>query len=183
MPTLLSARQRFSVNIDYGKPLDSKTSNDGNITRAKTEKGGTTSLQSCQKQKGKKYEQNDACSCFRRVRRRVLVRVTDFEVADDGIASDFETAFKSAGTSRPARLHAFVHGRRTNHSCGVRPFGAGLLHLCVEAEGGAPGVVDRFSGDDDVGIGSGVAANNGGDLHTSGGFLESVNDGASEMSR
>ena len=128
------------------------------------------------------YEQNDACSRCYCVRRGVLVRVVDFEVADDGVARDCEVACRTAGTNRLASVHAYVHGRRTSYSRGVCCSGAGLLHFCVAAQSRTRSLVDRISGNGDVCTGSGVAANGRGDLHTGGGFSKSVGARDSEMS-
>jgi hypothetical protein len=46
----------------------------------------------------------------------------------------------------------------------------GYCILCLVAQGGTPGALDRVSGNYDVGSGSGVTANGGGDLHPLGGF-------------
>ena len=118
-----------------------------------------------------RYEQDAACSSSRRVRRGVLICIADPEVAFDGSASDLEVAFGIAGASgSTTRLYPSLHGRRADSSWGARPSGAGLVHLCVGAQGRAPGALDRVSSDHDVGTGSGVVADACGHLHTTGGL-------------
>lgn len=106
----------------------------------------------------------------------MLVPVADFKVAFDGSASDREAAFGATGTGHFASVHSPLHGHWPCSSRSACPSGAGLLHLRLGAEGRAPGVMDRFSGDHNVRPGSGVVAKRSSDLHTTGRLPEPFND-------
>ena len=113
----------------------------------------------------------------------VLVPLTDSKIACHGAASDRQAAFSDTRTSHFASVHPLLHGHRPLSSRSACPSGAGLLHLCLVAEGGAPAIVDRISGDHHVCPASGVAAKRSSDLHTTGGLPQPFNDNISKMSR